>query len=190
MREDAENDEVIVSNHVFSGDELYYFERPIKLIVSFFTFPIPSRIAHSDFESLTQECIRITGSQICVISEASSVETLGESSNEIMIFGGENVEVSTFVVKTDNETELREQFERWNIETISKWNNCQKIAIHITATDSKEPKNSENLFSEVFDDVKLGTIYLSANGTSSVSSSLDAFQRGSIYVIIGFANKL
>uniref|UniRef100_A0A8R1XUL9 Uncharacterized protein n=1 Tax=Onchocerca volvulus TaxID=6282 RepID=A0A8R1XUL9_ONCVO len=63
-----------------------------------------------------------------------------------MIFGGKNVEVSTFVVKTDNETELREQFERWNIETISKWNNCQKIAVHITSTDSKEPKNSENLF--------------------------------------------
>uniref|UniRef100_A0A8R1TNB3 Uncharacterized protein n=1 Tax=Onchocerca volvulus TaxID=6282 RepID=A0A8R1TNB3_ONCVO len=107
-----------------------------------------------------------------------------------MIFGGKNVEVSTFVVKTDNETELREQFERWNIETISKWNNCQKIAIHITATDSKEPKNSENLFNEVFDDVKLGTTYLSANGTSSLFSSHNGLQYGPIYAIIGFANKL
>ncbi|VDM93890.1 unnamed protein product [Onchocerca ochengi] len=107
-----------------------------------------------------------------------------------MIFGGENVEASTFVVKTDNETKLLEQFERWNIETISNWSNYQKIAIHITATDSKEPKNGENLFNKVFDDVKLITRYLSGNATSSVLSPRDGLQRGSIYAIIGFANKL
>uniref|UniRef100_A0A8R1TNB9 Uncharacterized protein n=1 Tax=Onchocerca volvulus TaxID=6282 RepID=A0A8R1TNB9_ONCVO len=165
-------------------------KRSIKLILSFFTFPSNnSQFTQSDAESITQEHISITGCQICVMSETSS-ELSGTSylyRNIVMMFGGEDVAVSTFVVKTDNETELREQFERWNFETISKWNNYQKIAIHITATDSKEPKNSENLFNEVFDDVKLATYYLSADGISSLFSSRNEHQYGSIYAIIGFA---
>ncbi|VDM97466.1 unnamed protein product, partial [Onchocerca ochengi] len=133
INEDIENNLTIVSAPTLWGEQYGSYMVPFT---------------QSDAESITQEHISITGCQICVMSETSS-ELSGTSylyRNIVMMFGGEDVAVSTFVVKTDNETELREQFERWNFETISKWNNYQKIAIHITATDSKEPKNSENLF--------------------------------------------
>ncbi|MCP9259661.1 hypothetical protein DINM_002923, partial [Dirofilaria immitis] len=145
-----------------------------------------ARLTHSEVESITQDCINTVDSQICIASE-TSFDMPGANyvyRNEIVIFGGENVEASTFVVKTDNEAELQEQFEQWNTETISSWYNYQKIAIHITSTHFIEPKNSENLFNEVFNDVKLTTRYLSNNSASSVLSSCDGFQRGSIYAII------
>ncbi|MCP9257229.1 hypothetical protein DINM_000481, partial [Dirofilaria immitis] len=157
--------------------DLWGDEGPIKLILNFFAFTNdnPKGLTHSEVESITQDCINTVDSQICIASE-TSFDMPGANyvyRNEIVIFGGENVEASTFVVKTDNEAELREQFEQWN-----------KIAIHITSTHFIEPKNSENLFNEVFNDVKLTTRYLSNNSASSVLSSCDGFQRGSIYAII------
>ncbi|OZC08090.1 hypothetical protein X798_04881 [Onchocerca flexuosa] len=175
------------------NNDIKCVKEPIKLMLSFFTFlsdnPLP--FTHANLESFAQIAINDKDSQICIASETSA-ETLGASYayNDIAIFGGENVEASTFVVKTDNETELLRQFKRWNIETISNWSNYQKIAIHITTVDSKEPKNGENLFNMVFDDVKLITRYLSGNAASSVLSSHGGLQRGSIYAIIGFVNEL
>ncbi|KAM3715115.1 Alpha-bisabolene synthase [Dirofilaria immitis] len=191
--EEVKYDQIVLYMCDLWGDEVKFSKGPIKLILNFFAFTNdnPKGLTHSEVESITQDCINTVDSQICIASE-TSFDMPGANyvyRNEIVIFGGENVEASTFVVKTDNEAELREQFEQWNTETISSWYNYQKIAIHITSTHFIEPKNSENLFNEVFNDVKLTTRYLSNNSASSVLSSCDGFQRGSIYAIIGFRNK-
>ncbi|VDK88336.1 unnamed protein product, partial [Onchocerca ochengi] len=78
-------------------------------------------------------------------------------------------------------------------ETVSKMDNHQKIAFHLVMADSEEPENGEDLFREIFNDVKLVTLSSFTSGIISTLSSDNTFERGSIYAIIGFehnANEL
>ncbi|KAM3720987.1 Bifunctional protein GlmU [Dirofilaria immitis] len=188
------NDRIVISNDYLWDYGSLFFKESIKLILTFSTFPADNQLmlTHSDIEGITRESMPLMNSQICMISQTSSEtsETNYLYRNEIMIFGGNDVEASTLVVKTNNEAELREQFQRWNIETISNWDNYQKMAFHFPMNDSDEPNNSESLFNEVFNDVKLVMCDSHVNTTASVFSSHGEAQSGSIYAIVGFANKL
>uniref|UniRef100_A0A8R1XQ41 Uncharacterized protein n=1 Tax=Onchocerca volvulus TaxID=6282 RepID=A0A8R1XQ41_ONCVO len=136
---------------------------------------------------------------ICVASQANLRDELKNASeeacifdNNVYVFRGPNMKVATLVIKTKNERELKRTLQDWK-KTLNFLDSHQIIAFHFTTIDGKEPKNSEQLFSETFPDIRLNTLLLfgekSITGVNyqiqNLISTKSRFTPGPVYVIVG-----
>uniref|UniRef100_A0A8R1TM53 Uncharacterized protein n=1 Tax=Onchocerca volvulus TaxID=6282 RepID=A0A8R1TM53_ONCVO len=106
-----------------------------------------------------------------------------------LVFGGSNVEASTFLVETTNEEKLREKLLKWKSE-LDFLESHHIIPFHFTK-ESAEPTNSENIFREVFGihplTLRLAASELAETGLIHCNSTTNTTRNpSSVYAIVGY----
>ncbi|VDM97341.1 unnamed protein product [Onchocerca ochengi] len=124
---------------------------------------------------------------ICYAFHINYIYDWGDSI--FLVFGGSNVETSTFLVETTDEDKLREMLLKWKSE-LDFLESHHIIAFHFTK-ESTEPTNSENIFRDTFG-IQPVTLRLSASELAETGlihcNSMTSTTRnpGSVYAIVGY----
>ncbi|VDM92506.1 unnamed protein product, partial [Onchocerca ochengi] len=130
---------------------------------------------------------------ICVVAQSDirmNVERGKKGKNlyedsSVLIYYGNDVNASALVAYSEDEETLKNRFKIWKDNSFCL-DDHQVIAFHFTMVNGSEPKNSEEIFSDVFPDIPISTLRL-LGGPSTVGVNYPfGFDAGPVYVIIGW----
>ncbi|OZC08309.1 hypothetical protein X798_04660 [Onchocerca flexuosa] len=127
---------------------------------------------------------------ICVVSQRDlrvNFESESYEDSTVYVFRGPDIEVATFTINTKNEELLSKMLLEWK-KTLNLLDSQHIIAFHFTVINGTEVENSEQIFSDVFPNIRLNTLCLfgkeSVTGVNHRVRTRTYFFPGPVYVII------
>uniref|UniRef100_A0A1I7V8K8 LSDAT_euk domain-containing protein n=1 Tax=Loa loa TaxID=7209 RepID=A0A1I7V8K8_LOALO len=157
----------VVEKHTDYMEILEYLEDKVKFVI------VISNGIENTRESAISEALTATkeirkevvSAPICVVAQPDNRRDVtrnnrSKGNSTVLMFAGSDVNASTLLVdKNDTSEILKTRFTKWKEELLFL-NSYEVIAFHFTVVNGTEPKDSEEIFSDIFPDIPLSTLRL------------------------------